>query len=1150
MKLCSLIPLIALVTACAPTPLGSDAPTPGPATEVEPKAPVSAPAESETARAKALLALGLARLHTGDHVEAAAAFSELRTLAPDSATATYNLALAQYQAADLEAAKQTLGSVDSTSPPVRAAVARLQARLAYEDGDAKGEQDALESALDADPADTGAAWALARATRDDSHRLSLLTQAHVADPDNAPIAAEFGVLAAASSDSEERLRGLAALRALGRLTDDPRAAGLLRSGQLAGYVNLVRSSTGYRADGEDLEKRLAPAPLAELVAWRFRTRQAFVTPLIELRSTPLQDTDALIAATWIGDAGEGELPATPPDLATLDAAGVLIGPNTGARTHRVPVTGGRALAALAIDIDPQTELVVLRDGGLTVLDGRPDWSATELPHPGLRWMLPVDIEHDGDADLLLGDAKGDLFVARNVEGLNAPTPAALPTRGPILAATAVDLDGDSDTDLVLGRSGQIDVLVNDRLGAWAISATFRVPGTPLALRPIDHRGEGVLGVAVLTDAGVSVLRGGPAPSLDPVATGTLTPLTDSLTPTDLAVADLDLDGDPDLVFAGAPQSASTAGIVVAENLGGGLFRLDGAATSGPLPAQSGLLVGQLDADPAPDVLAWSPSAALRLSNVSTAERAWLDLDLRAPPTKAPSDARGVRIDVVHAGRTQSFEATGPWVRLSGVVQPDFVTATWPNGITEYLFAPEPGKLHRIELVVVLEGSCPFLYAWDGERYRFITDLLGVSPLGIQLAPGVFAPADADEYLRLPDWVADDGTVRLRFTEELHEVIYLDALELIAVDAPTDLLAQSGEKWTMPPVKGFDLRFSGPLVAPMAARDGEGVDALERIRALDHVYVTPVDTHPRYQGTGRAVLELTAPPEIAASERPLLVLTGWLHWGTTSTNIALSQIPDFRPAFPTLEVGDGAGGWRAVESTSPGLPAGKTKPVLVDLSGIIDPADPRIRIAGDFAVAWDQAGFAVATPTADVEHVITRMKPTVANLEFGGFSKMTRVNDDAPHEFDYTERRPWPWRVSADGTEFPIGWHELHGMRTAYGPVGGLLETVDDTMVVFGTGEEIALEFDTSALPPLADGHRRTLFLFSHGWDKDGDPNVAWGQTVLPLPFNAMEGYPYEGPYPDTQALRAFRAETLTRYVPRDRLTALLRSEGARTPMKR
>ena len=30
------------------------------------------------------------------------------------------------------------------------------------------------------------------------------------------------------------------------------------------------------------------------------------------------------------------------------------------------------------------------------------------------------------------------------------------------------------------------------------------------------------------------------------------------------------------------------------------------------------------------------------------------------------------------------------------------------------------------------GSCPYLYAWDGSRFRFVTDLLGASPLGLSM----------------------------------------------------------------------------------------------------------------------------------------------------------------------------------------------------------------------------------------------------------------------------------------------------------------------------------------------------------------------------------------------------------------------------------
>ena len=78
----------------------------------------------------------------------------------------------------------------------------------------------------------------------------------------------------------------------------------------------------------------------------------------------------------------------------------------------------------------------------------------------------------------------------------------------------------------------------------------------------------------------------------------------------------------------------------------------------------------------------------------------------------------------------------------------------------------------------------------------------------------------------------------------------------------------------------------------------------------------------------------------------------------------------------------------------------------------------------------------------------------------------------------------------------------------------------------------ALLFDASSLPPPPQGWRRTVFLESHGWDKDADRNTWEANQMEPLPFRAMKSYPYaEGErYPDTPELRKYRAEWLTRVI--------------------
>jgi hypothetical protein len=91
-------------------------------------------------------------------------------------------------------------------------------------------------------------------------------------------------------------------------------------------------------------------------------------------------------------------------------------------------------------------------------------------------------------------------------------------------------------------------------------------------------------------------------------------------------------------------------------------------------------------------------------------------------------------------------------------------------------------------------------------------------------------------------------------------------------------------------------------------------------------------------------------------------------------------------------------------------------------------------------------------------------------------------------------------------------------------------------VILAPGDEITLRFDTADLPPVQPGWERTVFLESHGWDKDADRNTGEGLRMEPLPFRAMSGYPY-GPdetFPDTPLHREYRELWLTRVVEESR----------------
>jgi hypothetical protein len=89
-------------------------------------------------------------------------------------------------------------------------------------------------------------------------------------------------------------------------------------------------------------------------------------------------------------------------------------------------------------------------------------------------------------------------------------------------------------------------------------------------------------------------------------------------------------------------------------------------------------------------------------------------------------------------------------------------------------------------------------------------------------------------------------------------------------------------------------------------------------------------------------------------------------------------------------------------------------------------------------------------------------------------------------------------------------------------------------VVSRSGDEIALSFDATAVPPLRPGWARTYLLYADGYSKEMNPRSASPDTVTPLPFRAMERYPY-GPddhYPASAAHRAYLETYNTRVVSR------------------
>ena len=63
----------------------------------------------------------------------------------------------------------------------------------------------------------------------------------------------------------------------------------------------------------------------------------------------------------------------------------------------------------------------------------------------------------------------------------------------------------------------------------------------------------------------------------------------------------------------------------------------------------------------------------------------------------------------------------------------------------------------------------------------------------------------------------------------------------------------------------------------------------------------------------------------------------------------------------------------------------------------------------------------------------------------------------------------PYLYSSERTTPDIPFRNIPGDYTRYGLVDPLLSSGDDHFVIFGRGDEIALEFDAAALPPCPRG---------------------------------------------------------------------------------
>ena len=430
---------------------------------------------------------------------------------------------------------------------------------------------------------------------------------------------------------------------------------------------------------------------------------------------------------------------------------------------------------------------------------------------------------------------------------------------------------------------------------------------------------------------------------------------------------------------------------------------------------------------------------------------------------------------------------------------DVLKVAWFDLATALVDVPVERKPMTVLELTMPTGSCPYLYAWDGRRFRFVTDILGAAPLGLPLNETRYIEADPVEFLALGDdrkMIPTNGAYELMLTEELREVLYLDEAKLVVVDHPKGTEVHSTSKLRagkpFPPHELWTLR---PLAALKQATRSDGRDVTAELMARDGRMVSPPRLRePQLRGLAEPFSITLDFGELPAGQPLVLVLTGWLRFGGGMANVAAALDATLPFPFPTLEAESPDGSWRRVP-VEVGAPAGKTKTILVDLENKLPLGTRRLRLTTAFEIYWDSA--AMDLRVGDKSNQRVALEPNRAELGWRGYSEFADLPESSPFTPEYEKVRfTPPWKRT------PAGW------CTRYGPVGELLSVSDNALVLLNGGDELALSFPAGHLPPTPSGFVRDFFLYVSGWDKDADFHVGQGWRVEPLPFLGMDDQAY------------------------------------------
>jgi len=772
----------------------------------------------------------------------------------------------------------------------------------------------------------------------------------------------------------------------------------------------------------------------------------------------------------------------------------------------------KSMLAIDWNNDFRNDLVLAASAGVSLFiqqdDGTFMMAASEPCNCAGAWA--ADVEMDGDLDAIVGSVEGTGPVMLRNNGNGTWTPVRMfDGIGPVQEFAWADLDGDADPDaLFLDNRGRLRAFTNRQAGDFVamemappMSPSPTGPASFLAMTVADIDADGAFDVVTIDSGGVVGRMSRTGNGWETVQIASWPPPPNGgVRAARLFTADLDNNGALDLIAAGGFESriwladerhqlaglqATPEGEVfgVADFNGDG--RLDLLARAGAPP------VGR-QGDPAnPFQTRWQ---GVRLLNHGTRGYHWKVVRPRAQTNAGDQriNSFGVGGEIeVRSGllvQKQLLAGGALHVGLGEHTAIDVARIVWPNGVAQAEFGV--GVDDGMVVEQRLKGSCPWVFAWDGTAMRFVTDFLWRSPLGLRInAQDTAGVTQTEDWVKIgADQLAPkDGVYDLRITAELWETHFFDHVSLMVVDHPAETEVYVDERFSAAAPPALAVHAVQGRRAVARAWDHRGQDVTDLVTRRDGRYLARF-ARGAYQGIAEEhFVEFEVPGDSPAGRGLRLLASGWIYPTDSSINVAIGQGGRIRPMGLSLEAQAPGGRWSVVNADL-GFPAGKNKTIVVDLSAAAEAR--RFRLRTNLEIYWDtlELATAVAAPLRTV-----KLQPARAELRYRGFSETTSPRAESPETPHYD-------RIATRSQR----WRDLVGYHTRFGDVKELLAGVDDRYVIMNAGDELRMLFAEQPAP--ADGWRRDFVLIGDGWEKDGDYNTGFSQTVLPLPSHDKPAY--------------------------------------------